>query len=326
MKSKSSEFFLDNPWENISEPCYPKGRRLYLNDDRFWVSKDDNQGLLFFVQDSGADNVKALEGLAGLEVTVEKLYSGEYRLVCRLLTHDQETDEKFATVAKDIAFHCSKYEGNQLFLKTQERIKSWANFLRPSRTGLSQSEFIGLLGELYVLSQYIMTTFDAEDSVRAWVGLEGKKQDFTFNNSALEVKTTLSGNQQSVRISSLDQLDRVTNTLYLMRVTVSPSSSTNGFCLRALYEKCLEEIENDIILNSIFLKKVSDLYSKASKIQLESVHEVVDVTFYLVDDQFPKLTRTEVPLAIKEVEYEIAIGALKSHEVATSIREIFGYE
>ena len=33
--NKYDEFFDDNPWKNIVDPTYPKGHRLFLNDDRF---------------------------------------------------------------------------------------------------------------------------------------------------------------------------------------------------------------------------------------------------------------------------------------------------
>lgn len=318
----SSEFFLDDPWAKINEPCYPDGRRLYLNDERFWVSMDENRQILFFVQDVGADKIKPLENLAGLYVSIERYGTGEHRLVCRLTSQEPELLEKFATVAKDIAFHCSSYTGIHLFLKTQERIKSWANFLKPSRAGLTHSEFVGFFGEMYVLSEYFMQAVSPGDSVRAWIGPEGKKQDFTFNNSAIEVKTTLSGDQQTIKISSLDQLDKVTSELYLMRVVAVPSSDGTGFNLCGLYEKCLESIAHNVVAEGLFLQKASLLYGKASESQLKGCYVVVNVSIFNVDDEFPKITCDDVDLAIRDVKYEIVVGALSDFEVATDIKEI----
>lgn len=322
MTNNASDFFLDDPWKQIKEPCYPDGRRLYLNDERFWVSMDDNKQILFFIQETGADKIKPLENLAGLQVSIEKYGAGEYRLVCRLTSHEPELLDKFATVAKDIAFHCSTYKGVQLFLKTQERIKSWANFLKPSRVGLTRSEFVGLFGELYVLSEHFMSAISPDQSVRAWIGPEGKKQDFTFNDSAIEVKTTLSGDQQTISISSLGQLDKVTQELYLMRVVASPSGDGTGFNLGGLYEKCLEAIGHDVVAEGLFLQKASLLYGKASESQIKDHFVIVNVSIFDVDANFPKLTRSSVNLAIRDVKYEIAVGALSDFEVATDIEEI----
>ena len=322
MTNSTQEFFRDNPWELIKNPCYPDGRRLYLHDERFWVSMDENRQILFFVQDKGGDKIKPLENLAGLNVAIEKVGNVEHRLVCRLTSPEPELVEKFSTVAKDIAFYCSGYKGSQLFLKAQERIKSWANFLKPSRAGLTHSEFVGLLGELYVLSEHLMPVLPAIDSVRAWIGPEGKKQDFTFNDSAIEVKTTLSGDRQVVRISSLDQLDRVTSELYLLRVVAAPSGGDTGFSLGTLYEQCLVTVGQDVVAEGLFLQKASALYGKASESQIRDHFVVNNVSIFNVDKSFPKLTRSDVDLAIKNVKYDIAVGALADFKVAIDVGEI----
>ena len=320
--NSTQEFFLDNPWGSIDQPCYPDGRRLYLHDERFWVSMDENRHLLFFVQDAGGKAIKPLENLAGINVTIEQRANDEYRLVCRLTTTEQELEDKFATVAKDIAFHCSNYKGAQLFLKTQERIKSWANFLKPSRSGLSHSEFVGLFGELYVLAEHLTPVLTAEESVRAWIGPEGKKQDFTLNDWAIEVKTTVSGDQQTIRISSLDQLDKVTDKLYLLRVVASPATAGGGLSLCELYSRCLGSVQHDVVVEGMFLQKASTLYGKASESQIKEQFKVVNVSLFDVNDDFPRLTRNEVNDAIHEVRYEIAVGAIASFSIESNFSKI----
>lgn len=319
------KFFQDNPWGAIDQPCYPEGRRLYLHDERFWVSMDENHHLLFFVQDVGGESVKPLENLAGLNIAIEPQANGEFRLVCRLTATESELEDKFATVAKDIAFHCSGYKGAQLFLKTQERIKSWANFLKPSRSGLSHSEFVGFFGELYALAEHLTPVLTAKESVRAWIGPEGKKQDFTLNDWAIEVKTTVSGDQQTVRISSLDQLDRVTAKLYLLRVVAAPATSGDGLSLGELYDKCLASVQNDVIVEGMFQLKASDLYGKASESQIEEKFKVVNVSLFDVVDEFPKLTRSEVNVGIPDVSYEISVGAIASFEVDSNFNELLSH-
>jgi len=329
MTNNTDEFFRNNPWEVIREPIYPEGRRLYLHDERFWVSMDDERKILFFVQDKGAEKIKPLENLSGLQVSIESCSNGDQRLVCRLESLEPELVEKFATVAKDIAFYCSAYKGAQLFLKTQERIKSWANFLRPSRAGLTHSEFVGLLGELYVLSEHLITLLMPGDAVRAWIGPEGKKQDFTFGNSAIEVKTTVSGSQQTISISSLDQLDRITDKLYLMRVVASPSSDSSGFALRDLYEQCLQAVGQDIVAEGLFLQKVSELYGKANKSQRNDHFLIVSETIFDVDNSFPKLTRSAIGSAgsaIQEARYDIFVSAIRSFEVPIGVKDILSHE
>ena len=322
MTSNTDDFFRDNPWDLIEAPCYPQGRRLYLHDERFWVSVDDSYRRLFFIQDEGAENVKPLENLAGLQITIEPYLDGHHRLICRLISNDPELADKFATVTKDIAFHCSRYQGSQLFTKTQERIKSWANFLKPTRSGLTQSEFVGLLGELFILTQHLLPSLSPSDAVRAWIGPEGKKQDFTFENVAIEVKTTVAGDAQTITISSLDQLDQVTKKLYLLRIVVSPSGDESGFCLGGLYETCLEAVSYDVVTEGKFLQKASELYGKASESQIKDNFLVVNLTVYRVDDEFPKLTRSETPSAIRDVQYQLNTEDIARFEESVSIVDI----
>jgi hypothetical protein len=320
--SEFADFFTDDPWKEILAPCYPEGRRLYRDDNRFWVSMNEDGQVLFFIHEPGLKTVKALNNMAEIDVEICSMGSNSSRLVCTLLEPGDGIREKFAIVAKDIAFSCSQYSGAQLFTKAIEKIKSWANFLKPSRTGLTHSEFVGLFGELYVLSEHFMSSIPANESVRAWVGPEGKKQDFTFNDCAIEVKTTLSGDQQTIKISSLDQLDKVTQELYLMRVVASPSGDGTGFSLGGLYEKCLEAVDHDVIAEVLFLQKASLLCGKASESQIKDHFVIVNVSIFDVDTNFPKLTRSNVNLAIRDVKYEIAVGALTDFEVATDVEEI----
>jgi len=322
MTNSTREFFRDDPWELIEKPCYPEGRRLYLNDERFWVSMDENLQILFFVQDVGAETLQPLENLSGINVAVEKFGDGACRLVCRLTSQEAGLKEKFSIVAKDIAYYCSSYSGTQLFFKTQERIKSWANFLKPSHSGLSHSEFVGYFGELYVFAEHILPVLTASEAVSAWIGLDGKKQDFTFNSSAIEVKTTLAGDPQTICISSLDQLEKITNRLYLMQVIASPSGDGKGTSLGELYQKCLELVGHDVIAEGLFLQKASRHYGKASESQIKDRFLILRISFFDVKDGFPALTHRNVESAIREAKYEIAVSAIKEYEVATDVGEI----
>lgn len=324
--NNTGDFFRDDPWELITEPCYPKGRRLYLQDERYWVSMDEEGQILFFVHEKGVGKVKPLENLSGLDISVEALKSGEKRLVCRLKSRDADLRQKFATIAKDIAFNCADYSGTQLFTKTQERIKSWANFLRPSRTGLTREEFIGFLGELYVLSEHMIKLLPVESAIKAWIGPEGKKQDFTFNDWAAEIKTSLSGDQQTVRISSLDQLDPITDRLYLIRVVASPADEESGYSLEELYSQCWDAVGHDIATESLFLRKASLLYDKASNSQIKDRYQIVDLTIYHVDDGFPKLTRSNVDVGIAEAQYQLSISAIAGFEVLDGFDGLFENE
>ena len=78
------KFFNDDPWINIGSPIYPNGQRLYQKDERFWVSMDASNRLIFFIRESGKYTIKKLPKLSGLEVSIDYDTSGETRLICTL--------------------------------------------------------------------------------------------------------------------------------------------------------------------------------------------------------------------------------------------------
>ena len=320
--NKYSQFFNDDPWDSLNGLCYPEGRRLYLNDERFWVSVDDGGRIMFFVHEGGEANLKVLENLASLDIHLDTSFVGDTRLCCTLIDVDGDLKNKFSIVAKDIAHNCSKFSGNELLSKVQLRIKSWANFLKPARTGLSNSEYVGFWGELFVFSQYLMKLHSPKDAVRFWLGPEGKKQDITLNSTAIEIKTSMSGDSRSINISSIDQLEKVTPSLFLLHLVGSPSVDGHGFSLLELYESCIERIQHDMETETLFLNKVTQFYGKANNEQLNNSISIISETMFTVTDDFPALTRKNIPTAITKVKYEVLISEVNKFESEKSIEEV----
>jgi hypothetical protein len=321
--SKSYEsFFNDDPWAEITAPCYPDGRQLYKNDDRFWVSRSQQGKIQFFVHEKEMIDIKSLENLAGIEIKINTFNERSSRLICTLISAETEVKDKFSIVAKDVSFYCSKYSGPQLFLKVQERIKSWANFLKPTQVGLSQPELIGFWGELYAISKLFMNWRSPTDVVRFWVGPEGKKQDITLNAIAVEVKTSISGDPRTIKISSVEQLERITKFLYLLHIIASPSDNESGITLEMLYQECLGLLSHDMNAETLFLQKTSELYGKASEAQLGEKYSIAKLSLFEVNDDFPFITRNEIREGIATVQYEILTSSLKKFDVTESLEEI----
>ncbi len=324
--SDFDSFFNDNPWESIDSSLYPEGRRLYMNDERFWVSVNEKDELLFFVHEEGIKSVKAISNLSSVDVEVDTFGSNSSRLVCTLTDTDKDVRDKFSIMSKEIAHSCSPYKGVQLFVKIQERIKDWAEFLRPRKSGLSSAEFLGLLGELYVMNNVILEKYKPFDAVQFWVGPDYKKQDFTFDSMALEVKATLVGGPNTIKISSLDQLDRVTDDWYLLRLSFNFSSEIGALTLQSLYESCLEIVESDLGAKALFLQKIASLYGKASDEQLQKSLSLSLMQLYDVREGFPCLTRENVPHAISDAGYEIFVSRIAEFEVEKDIAEVIADE
>jgi len=318
-----ADFFKDDPWSATNKTSYPYGHKLYLHDDRFWVTRNEKGNVLFFIHESGLIDINAIENLAGIEIEICQHNEVSTRLVCTLTSPEPSLQDKFSIVTKDVAYHCAKYNGAPLFIKVQERIKSWANFLKPTREGLSHSEFVGFWGELYTVSEILMKVHSPNNVVRFWIGPDGKKQDITLNNLALDVKTSMSGDPQNIKISSLEQLDKVTEHLYLLHLVAGPTSGSSGHSLSDMHAFCVRSLSSDLTAKTLFLQKTAKLYGKASKSQLEDKFTILSIDLYEVRDEFPSLTRADIPNSIVKLNYEISVAAIKEFQVEDDISEIF---
>jgi hypothetical protein len=317
-----SEFFNDDPWANLDYPCYPEGRRLYLKDDRFWVSMDSEGKLIFFIHERGFKSVKTKNNFSSVTIEILQYGESESRLKCTLTCETDDLREKFAIVAKDVAYSCSQYSGKELFSKILSRVKSWADFLMPNRSGLSNTEFLGFLGELYVLQSIVMTTFNPIDAVNFWIGPEMQKQDFSFNSKAIEVKSAMSGSPNRINISSLDQLDRITNKLYLLRIIFNRATEGSGFNLQEIYNKSILCIDTNLEAKSKFLLKTAYFLGKASEEQLSDQFSVAKIELYEVTDSFPRLTRSQSPNDIVDASYQINTSSISKYLINKDVREI----
>lgn len=320
--NKYDDFFGNDPWESIDEPCYPEGHRLYLDDDRFWVSMDKDGRILFFIHDNSCGEINPPENLAGIKIDYIRYTNNASRLTCTLTSNDPDLKSKFSIVTKDIVYKCSGLKGAVLFRKVIKLIYSWASFLQPQRNGLSDSEYIGLWGELYTLAEFVMKNYSPIDAMRFWVGPEGKKQDFTFNELSIEVKTSFSSDARKITISSLEQLELITKKLYILHVIANPSDNYQGLSLKDLYEKCKSYVNENLTCELIFLQKISDMYAKASLKQLHSKNLLLSENIYEVTDSFPCLRAKDIPSSITGVKYDLLISAIRNYESKQSVEEV----
>ncbi len=317
MSEKFSEFFLDDPWKNMSEPNYPNGSRLYKNSWDFWVSINAEEELVFFVKTEGIFNIKKLPKLRNLSMSVDH-FDNETRLVCALT--DITLRDKFSLIAKKVAFKNAEYEGQQLILESLNEIQEWGNFLKPTRVGLTHEEYLGFWGELYVLSELLSPILGLGDALRFWIGPQGKKQDFTLNDLAIETKTTLSGDSNLIKISSYEQLQKITKKLYLLRMQINKTESTDGFSLKSMYEKVKSLCDKD--QESELIDKTKNLYNKASEAQLDEKCDCLRYYIYDVNDNFPKIIKEKLDQAITAVKYSINPNSLNDFEVKKTIAEL----
>lgn len=322
MTNSSETFFKDDPWLEIDGPSYPQGRQLYQNDDRFWVSKNESGYLQFFIHIKEFIEIKSIDCLADIEINISRFGANSSRLICTLLSGENELSQKFSIVAKDIAYYCSKDNDREIFLSAQKRIESWANFLRPTKKGLNNSEFVGLWGELYTISEILMHYHKPADVIRFWIGPEGKKKDLTLNSIEIEIKTSMSGSSNKINISSIDQLEVMSDKLYLLHINASPSTDDAGFSLEDFYEKCIKTLSEELNIQRMFQNKLSRLYFKASEAQLKDKFSIHSINLFDVRDDFPMIRRKNISPGVASAKYKIFTAYLDGFNVTNDMEGI----
>ena len=320
--NKDWEIFKNDPWEGIEIGTYPRGRRLYLNDERYWVSRNSSNQLVFYIHDVCTTIVPIAEAISSIGISIEKYKNNEQRLVCTFSESLEDSVEKFGLVVKSIAVESERFNGVALFTKIQKELQEWIDFLKDHKKTLSQSELIGFWGELYVISHYIMEDHDASDAIRYWAGPSGGKKDITLNSLAIEVKTTISSVAKEIKISSLDQLDRTTEKLYLMHLFINYADKKSGLTLDYLYEFVASKIQHDFAALAIYQRRAGNIFNRASLKQKEESFVCSDVNMYDVLDDFPKLLRGDVPVGILEAKYSLSVSSIQAFSVTEDLKDI----
>ncbi len=320
-------FVLKDPWEGIQDPIYPDAKGFYFKDnqERMWASMDEDKNLVYFIQIPKSENPEIIESLNGVKIEIKNLSLNGKQFSRLIFTLEEvELRDQFTLMTISMALRLNEVSDNSIFVEAKKELKEWSIFLKPDRKGLTREEHIGLWGELHVFSEFMLALHPLTDAVNFWVGPNQKKQDFTMNNLAVETKTSLSGDGSLIRISSLDQLQKVTDKLYLTHIFINQSSEDAlGKSLNDFFYLLEEKMSDDLESLIKFQKKVGRFRNKATETQLDEKFYFLDLKIYEINDGFPKVSRQEIPnTAVLNVKYSIDTSLLSEFQIETPIQDL----
>lgn len=235
--------------------------------------------------------------------------SSDARLLLVLSLEDLARADLFATVCADAlcaALCAQDAEALESFLA---RLDAWRRFLRERRTGLTQSEIVGLIGELIVLRRVLEVN---SGLLASWCSPEHALHDFVRAGHALEVKATL-GSASSLRISNLDQLDasglRRLDLLFLRMVEATDGESLEEM-MASISSLLPSELARRMFENALLRRGLmpDDVAARSSP-RVITQH----LGAFSVTPTFPRLARNSVPPAVSEAEYLLELRALDRH-------------
>ena len=206
------------------------------------------------------------------------------------------------------------------YTATVNRFYQWKKMFVPSSGNLlSEPEIMGLTGEILYLRGSLAERIGLEGALDAWSGQELTHKDFSFGSSWSEVKTVRS-NAQTVKISSLEQLDSHVEGELAVYFLEKMSAAYDGTTLNKLVieTRNMFSAESD---KDRFLSKVMMRGYEYNNYYDDFVFEITNFVRFSVIPGFPRLTAANVNHAIRKASYEISLTAISEFRICHQTQE-----
>lgn len=194
-------------------------------------------------------------------------------------------------------------------------INDWSQYFK-KRTGFSIEKSLGLISELLFLNNLLQLEYNVEFTLNSWTGPRNSSTDFTFSERmGIEIKAS---SKQKIKISSEYQLSLLEkDTLYLcVYPTVAPAEG-NAISINEI----INTTQNNIKLDShksILEKKILS-YGFIKELHEENegnrIFYFSSPTMYIVNEQFPKISKENIHESITRVNYYINDYQLDQYKV-----------
>ncbi len=198
----------------------------------------------------------------------------------------------------------------------KKRFTMWKNMFKQMSCEEASREVIqGLFGELYFLKNFMLESYSPNEAVGGWAGADAKSKDYSIHNEWFEIKT-IGANSNKIHISSLNQLSSpVKGHLVVIKVEeMSEEYEGEDSSIHILISSILSRIQDETTEEQV-LNKIQSVVKNITDKVLNSKYVVRSVSFYLVDDKFPRLTETNIPYEeIEDVSYCLNVNVLKKYK------------
>ena len=199
------------------------------------------------------------------------------------------------------------------------RIRAWQEFMKKGANPLSAEQEVGLIGELIVLEQILNSGAPPEHTIHAWNGPLDGLRDFEFGYGAVEVKTTIASQGFTAKISSLEQLDD-SSCKPIFLCAVKCLVTDNGVTLTEKIAALRASLKsNPITLSDFDDRTVAAGYIEEHFFQYHRKFSAREVLTFEVDENFPRLTRSNVMTGVLGAQYEINIESLRKHDIGLTL-------
>ncbi len=305
-----------SPWDGISEPKGDYTVRA-ANPARFapaFWAKDVAGSCLYIIELEGDYRERLVRErieVKGLDIDLRTSERPGTQHLVLVLRQDVDRD-LFASMCRTLgAALVLAVSADDGFRIAVEHLYRWRAFFSGRRIRLlSHEELRGLFAELHVLRWIYGSHRSKSAAVDGWCGPEQAHHDFIFDELAIEVKSLVPSDRNTVRISSEDQLEKGVGRLCLLTVFLSASgSSGQSRSVNALVDLIESDLASSPALAAFRLK-----LAKSGYIRLDDYdhpeYSVVDTRSFRVVDDTPRIVRSQLPAGVSRVKYQIALESL----------------
>lgn len=272
-----------------------------------YVGKDDNGRYAFEYK----GHFIPMRVFGSEVISVDQFANEDGNVLCFSL-EKEELLERFCTFCQDLLAATEKLtDDSECYISICNRYTSWKRLFKPNHGNLTDTEIMGLIGELLFLKDEMIPIYGEAKSIESWMGPERTHKDFSIEDVWFEVKT-VNSNKDSVHISSVEQLDSCMPGYLIVYKLEKMGATFNGIKLNALVDELIGTIRNDFYKDMFFTKLRLYGYD-GSRDYDNTVFSVVPSMKYLVTEQFPRVVKGMFPSSIVKIQYEIILSDIEKY-------------
>lgn len=245
---------------------------------------------------------------------------------------DPSFKDVFTSLVLDLVDRMSDSSTPAERVKTfMNRLRRWQYFMKGFREeGLAPEAQRGLYGELHFIENVLFPRYGAP-IIDAWTGPAMAHQDFQFSSCAVEVKTSIQKQPQTISIANEKELDEVPYVhLFLWHASLDQNRSS-GETLNEKVSSVAHLLSGDAAASDLFREKLREYGYIESQAQLyaNTFYAVRLCNFYHVRDEFPRILASDLRKGVGQIGYGIsidicsdyAIDEIKFHAMVAEVAE-----
>ncbi len=263
-------------------------KTVFKNSGEPIVAGRDHMGLAHLIIPFTGESKDVALGQLTEGLKVQEVVYPDGRKYLDFQCLEQRSDDIFGAICNSLCVEIhadGQLSAASLRAAVSREIERWKALLASlASREPSQSEIIGLLGELVVLRTIVR--IDPQRGLKSWFGPDQSRHDFEFAKHAIEAKTTTRVSTKSIEVHGKAQLSAAPgSSLHLTLIQVE--RALDGMCIATL----IEDISNAGVARADLATKlakwfpggISQLPTWASQYSFK----LTAITTYAVDEDFP---------------------------------------